>query len=99
MWARICEMILGLWLILSHFIFATGAWYDIAAAILILLFASLSYKENLNKMHLLQALPASWLRHLGYSYPTYILPFGIQNFIRRWWYFYWCGSVTSSERL
>lgn len=81
MWARISELILGLWLILSHFLFITNDWKDLSSAILILLFASLSYIEKLNKMHLLQVLPAGWLLYIGYSYPTYILPFSIQNYI------------------
>ncbi len=81
MWARISELIIGVWLILSHFIFRTNDWEDIAAAVLILLFASLSFIEKLNKMHLMQVLPAGWLLYIGYTYPTYILPFSIQNYI------------------
>lgn len=81
MWARISELILGVWLLLSHCIFSTGIWDDIAIAMIILLLASLSYIDKLNKMHLLQALPAGWLLYLGYSYPTSVLPFGFQNFI------------------
>jgi len=81
MWARICEMILGLWLIVSYFIFPTGSLHDLCAAILILLFAALSYIPSLNKIHLLQVLPAAYLLSLGYSYPTPILPFGLQNYI------------------
>lgn len=81
MWARISELILGVWLLISHFIFLTGLWDDIASAFLIFLFASLSYIDKLNKMHLNQVFPAGWLLYLGYSYPTPILPFGFQNYI------------------
>lgn len=81
MWARISEIVLGIWLIASYFLFATGSWHDLSNAFLIILFASLSYKEKLNKMHLLQVLPASWLLLLSYTYPTHLLPFGYQNYI------------------
>jgi peptidoglycan/LPS O-acetylase OafA/YrhL len=81
MWARISEILLGLWLFASYLIFKTGHWCDFANGALILIFALLSYKETLNKMHLLQIIPASWLLYLAYSYPTYTLPFGYQNYI------------------
>ena len=81
MWARISEQILAIWLFASYFIFSTGSWHDMTAAFLVILFASLSYIDKLNKMHLLQVIPAGWLFYLGYSYPTPILPFGLQNSI------------------
>ncbi len=81
MWARISEIVLGIWLLASYFIFATGSWHDLAIAFFISLFALLSFRENLNKMHLLQVIPAGWLLYLSYSYPKYILPFGYQNYI------------------
>lgn len=81
MWARISEIILGIWLIISHFIFSIPDGKDFLAAFCILLFASLSYVDKLNKMHLLQILPAGWLLYMSYTYPTPWLPFGIQNHI------------------
>jgi hypothetical protein len=81
MWARNSELILGVWLFISHFIFSNTLWDDLAIALLILLFAALSFHDKLNKMHLLQVIPAGWLLYIGYTYPTYILPFGIQNYI------------------
>ncbi len=81
MWARITEIILGLWLIASHFLFQTDLLADIFSGLMIILFASLSFFDKLNKMHLLQIVPASWLFYLGYAYPTPWLPFYMQNLI------------------
>ena len=78
MWARICECVLGIWLILSYFIFSIGS---IGAALFIFLFAALSFIDKLNKMHLLQVFPAAYLLYTAYSYPTPFLPFGLQNYI------------------
>lgn len=78
MWARICEIILGLWLIASSFIFSPKT---LLTPLFILLFATLSFSDKLNKMHLLQTLPAAYLLYLAYSYPTSDLPFGLQNYI------------------
>lgn len=64
MWARIAEILLGLWLIASYFLFSTNA---LIAAFFILLFATLSYIDKLNKMHLLQILPAAGLLYVGYT--------------------------------
>lgn len=81
MWARISEVILGLWLFLSHFIFNTQESSDFINGALILVFALLSYKETLNKMHLFQIIPAASLIYLGYTYPSEPLPFAYQNYI------------------
>ncbi len=81
MWARISEIILGLWLLTSHFIFSTNTWVDIGSALLILLFAGLSYIDRLNKIHLSQVLPAGLLLYAAYIYPTPWLPIFMQNYI------------------
>jgi hypothetical protein len=81
MWARFCEIILGTWLFSSHFIFSTKMWIDLALPPFILICSLLSFYEKLNKMHLLQIIPAGWLIFLGYSYPTPWLPFYYQNYI------------------
>lgn len=85
MWARIGEIILAVWLLISRFIFSYGDlrldWGDFAAPFSIILFAALSYIERLNKMHLLQVLPALWLLYVAFTYPTPWLPFGLQNHI------------------
>lgn len=81
MWARISEIILGVWLFASHFIFSTRLAADFVCSFLILLFALLSYIDRLNKMHLLQVIPAGWLLYLSYTYSTPWLPFFMQNYI------------------
>lgn len=81
MWARISEIVLGVWLIGSHFIFAMSDWRGAFAGLLTIIFAALSYVESLNKVHLLQVLPAGLLLYVGYTYPTPFLPFSLQNYI------------------
>ena len=81
MWARICELILGIWLAASYWIFSMDDWGVLASALSVLLFAALSFCDKLNKIHLLEALPASWLLYIAYSYPVPWLPFGLQNLI------------------
>ena len=79
MWARISELFLGLWLLLSHFLLSAKSFTDLIAAGLILLFATLSFYEKLNKLHLLEIFPIGWLFYLGYSDPT--PSFAAQNHI------------------
>jgi hypothetical protein len=85
MWARISEIICGLWLIGSRFFLSYGDMplneSDFIIPALTLLFAALSYVGPLNKMHLFQVIPAGWLLYISYSYPTPWLPFGLQNHI------------------
>lgn len=81
MWARISELILGLWLFASYFVFADYPRVGFFAATLMCIFALFSYINFLNKMHLLQVIPAALLIYEGFSYPTPFLPFGLQNFV------------------
>lgn len=81
MWARISEIAIGAWLIISHFVFQTDLLADFFSGLLVIVFASISFIDKLNKMHLLQVIPAGWLLYLGYVYPTPWLPFSMQNLI------------------
>ncbi|PIS03403.1 MAG: hypothetical protein COT85_00380 [Chlamydiae bacterium CG10_big_fil_rev_8_21_14_0_10_42_34] len=81
MWARIIEIFIGIWLIISHFLFQTSGFDDLIAGGFIILFASLSFVDRLNKMHLCHIFPTGWLLYLSYSYPTPYLPFFMQNYI------------------
>jgi uncharacterized membrane protein len=81
MWARICEILIGIWLIVSHFLFQTELLSDLICGVLLLVFAALSFMDKLNKMHLFQVAPAMWLLYLGYAYPTPWLPMFLQNLI------------------
>jgi hypothetical protein len=81
MWARVAEILLSFWLVIGHFLFRAETNADLIIAFLVFLFAVLSYKETLNKMHLLQVIPAFWLLWISFSYPTPFLPFGLQNHI------------------
>lgn len=85
MWARIAEFIIAIWLIVSRFILPYGElkfdFADFGIPFLIIFFAALSYFGWLNKMHLLQVIPALWLLEISFTYPTPWLPFGLQNHI------------------
>jgi hypothetical protein len=81
MWARICELLLGIWLLYSHFLFDYKGKVDLVSTFFILLFASLCFIKRLQKMHLLQIIPASLLFYVSYTYPVVPLPFSLQNFI------------------
>jgi len=84
MWARIAELLFAVWLIVSRLIFSYDDipfWPDCLAAMAIVLFSLLSFIDRLNKMHLLQILPAAWLLYVSYTYPTPWLPSGLQNHI------------------
>lgn len=81
MWARICEIILAVWLVISYFAFEYHSVEGVICAVLILIFALLSYIDKLNKMHLCQIIPTGWLIYLGFVYPTPWIPMGLQNYI------------------
>lgn len=81
MWTRIAELLTAVWLFASHFIFGYDGSIDLICAIGIALFAALSFIDKLNKMHLLEVIPACALLYVSYTYPTPILPFALQNFI------------------
>lgn len=79
MWARVCEILLGIWLIISHVLFHVPIGLNFGLAILIILFAALSYIPSINKLHLLQVIPAAVLLAKSYIYPSADLPLFMQN--------------------
>lgn len=81
MWARISEIVLGIWLLLTPVIFKVEDWAGVYIGPIVILLALMCFYEKINKMHLLQVLPAFWLLYLGYTYPTSTLPFYLQNYI------------------
>lgn len=81
MWARISEILLGIWLFIAHFVFKVQGSFDLWWAFFICLIGLLSYIPKLNKLHLLQLIPTGALLYVSYTYPTHILPFFMQNYI------------------
>jgi hypothetical protein len=85
MWGRVVELMLGLWLVLSPFIFGhdtlhPGLWRnDFACGVAIVLLALLSFWHTLRHVHLLNLLVAAWLIGFGYIYGGYPSPPGAQN--------------------
>lgn len=85
MWGRVIELMLGLWLVLSPFIFGhyplhPALWRsDFACGIAIVLLALLSFWHTLRHVHLLNLLVAGWLIGFGYVYGGYPSPPGAQN--------------------
>ncbi len=85
MWARDVEVMLGVWLIISPFVFvhsdeATLLWAsDFAAGGLVATFAALSYWRPTRHAHLLTLLVALWLVAFGRFGAASPLPPGMQN--------------------
>jgi hypothetical protein len=85
MWARVIETMLGLWLVLSPFIFGhypanRPLWQnDFACGVAIVLLALGSFWPALRHLHLLNLLVAGWLVGFGYVYGGYPAPPGAQN--------------------
>lgn len=80
MWARIIELLIALWMLISYFLF-DYQWDHLPVAAAIGIFSLLSYIESLNKMHLFNVLPAFYLLYISYTYPTVPLPFSYQSYI------------------
>ena len=73
MWARIVEIILGIWLLSSVGIFANAdAVIDIACGIAVVALAALSLSKRFNRAHLIILPIAAWLIIWGYisGYPA-----------------------------
>lgn len=72
MWPRTVEVMLGLWLAMSPFIFSHSPdqprmwWTDFGAAFLIITVSLASFGHRTSRAHLLNILIALWL--VGYSY-------------------------------
>ena len=85
MWVRVIETMLGLWLVLSPFIFGhypahQALWQnDFACGVAIVLLALGSFWPPLRHLHLLSLLVAGWLIGFGYVYGGYPAPPGAQN--------------------
>ncbi len=72
MWARTVEVMLGLWLAASPFIFSHSPdqprlwWNDFGSAFLIITISLLSFWSRTTRAHLLNILVAVWLVGFGY---------------------------------
>ncbi len=86
MWGRVVEIMLGLWLLLSPFIFEhwqrgeTGLWVsDFASGGAIIVFAALSFWQPARFAHVLNLAVAFWLIAWGYFSGGYPSAPGYQN--------------------
>jgi SPW repeat len=85
MWPRAVETMLGLWLLVSPFIFrhpegATALWVnDLACAVLIMTLALLSCWEKTRHAHLGLIAVSAWLVGFGYFVGGYPAAPGYQN--------------------
>ncbi|MAT15199.1 MAG: hypothetical protein CMJ46_08020 [Planctomyces sp.] len=72
MWSRVVEMMLGLWLLMSPFIFRyddsqTMIWAsDYACGSAVIVFSLLSYVQSCRKIHLMNIAIGFWL--VGFAY-------------------------------
>jgi hypothetical protein len=86
MWARVVEVMLGLWLLISPFIFGhsagnTGLWInDLVCGFLLMTLALLSFWHPLRYAHLAIGIVALWLIAFGFFVP-YPAPPASQNHI------------------
>jgi hypothetical protein len=87
MWARVSELLLGVWLLMSPFIFGhypgdTAAWVnDLVTGGAIMACASLSFWQPLRRIHFVNAVIALWLIGFGYFYGGYPSDPGFKNHI------------------
>jgi hypothetical protein len=85
MWGRVLEVMLGLWLGLSPFIFGhypahQPLWVsDLACGTAMVLLALLSFWHPTRYAHLLNLVVAGWLVGFGYLYGGYPATPGFQN--------------------
>lgn len=72
MWPRVVEMMLGLWLATSPFVFRhdashTGLWFnDLACALVVVLLSLASFSETFRHGHLGTVAVGLWLMRWGY---------------------------------
>lgn len=85
MWGRWCEILCGVWLIASPWVFrpenqidATMA-NDVASGAVIILLALLSWVPSLRQAHLANIAVALWLMGFGYFGAEYPAPLALQN--------------------
>jgi hypothetical protein len=79
MWPRVLELFIACWLIISHFLLCYDGKVDFVAAALIGIIGCVSFRFRM--FHLFQIVPISILLYTSYIYPTWQLPFSLQNFI------------------
>ena len=87
MWSRVVEVMLGLWLILSPFIFRhpfdhTWWWVnDLSCGLLTIVLALFSFWPPCRQAHLAIILVALWLIGFGYFSAPWPAPAALQNAI------------------
>ena len=85
MWARVIEVMLGCWLVLSPFIFRHAAeerifWFnDFFSATIVIVLALVSFWPPLRFAHLGNFLVALWLIAFGFWASSYPAPPALQN--------------------
>lgn len=85
MWPRVVEVMLGLWLLVSPFVFRHPAgervlWAsDLVCAVAVATLALLSYRERWRRVHLFELAVSGWLVLFGYLGGGEGRPPGFQN--------------------
>ncbi|WP_373044776.1 hypothetical protein [Vulgatibacter sp.] len=85
MWARVIEMMIGIWLVFSPFVFGHHgsdpwlAYGDFASGTLLVFFACLSFRPKTKYAHLASLAVVAWLVLFGYFAGGYPSAPGYQN--------------------
>lgn len=85
MWARCCEIVLGIWLVASPWIFGHspeqwGVWVtDLTCGVLMIGIAAVALWLRQRAVYLLQLIVAGWLVAFGYLGSSYPAPPAYQN--------------------
>ena len=70
MWARVCEMSLGAWMIATPWIFAAGSWMDLLFGVATVMLAALSFRRTMSRAHLGILLVAVGMIAMGFFMST-----------------------------
>lgn len=91
MWPRVVEIMLGVWLALSPFVFrhppgVRGYWInDFTCALIIITLSLLSFWHRTRHARLAQLLVAAWLIGFGYLFRSHPAPPALQNDVLVGW--------------
>jgi CDP-diglyceride synthetase len=70
MWARVCELCLGAWMIASPWIFEAGSVMDVLFGVTTVMLAAISFRKTMRRAHLGILVVAIMMIAMGYVMST-----------------------------